>query len=76
MFNTETIIIRTTCPCCGTLVHVHALESQYNAWLDGALVQDAFPDMSITDRESLISGLCSKCQAIFFNEEMENEEEE
>ena len=76
MFNTETVIIHTTCPCCGTLNNIHALGSQFNAWRAGALVQDAFPDLSTADRESLISGLCLNCQAIFFNEEMENEEEE
>jgi hypothetical protein len=34
-------------------------------------VQDAFPTMSATDRESLISGLCADCQATFFAEDDE-----
>jgi hypothetical protein len=71
MFNTETCIIRSTCPCCGTLNHIHALQSEFDAWQAGALVQDAFPTMSATDRESLISGLCPDCQATFFADDDE-----
>lgn len=76
MFNTETVIIRTTCPCCGTLNHIHTTREQFESWEAGELVQNVFPDLSTADRESLISGLCLNCQAIFFDEEVENEEEE
>ena len=71
MFNTEACIIRTTCPCCGQLNHIHALQAEFDAWQAGALVQDAFPTMDATDRESLISGLCADCQATFFAEDDE-----
>ena len=71
MFNTEACIIRSTCPCCGTLNHIHALQSKFDAGQAGALVQDAFPTMSTTERESLISGLCPDCQATFFAEDDE-----
>jgi hypothetical protein len=67
MFNPEVCIIRSVCPCCGELNHIHALQSEFDAWEAGARVQDAFPTMSATDRESLISGLCPDCQAIFFS---------
>lgn len=72
----ETIIIRTTCPFCGSLNHIHAKQPQFDAWQAGALAQDAFPDMSVTDRESLISGLCPDCQALIFGSGDEEEKEE
>lgn len=75
MFNPETCIIRAVCPCCGDLLHIHALVSQFEAWQAGALIQDAFPDMDATDRETLISGLCPDCQATFFAEEDEELED-
>ncbi len=74
MFNTEMTIIRTVCPFCGKLNHIHAKQSEFDAWQAGALVQDAFPTMSLADRESLISGLCLDCQADIFDAEMEEEE--
>ena len=76
MFNTEACIIRSTCPFCGTLNHIHALQFEFDAWQAGALVQDAFPTMSATDRESLISGLCPSCQESFFGSDEEDEDED
>lgn len=73
MFNTEACIIRSTCPFCGKLNHIHALQSEFDAWQAGALVQDAFPTMSATDRESLISGMCPECQSSFFGDDEDEE---
>jgi hypothetical protein len=41
---------------------------QYN---NGAFVQDAFPDLSSEDRETLMTGLCHSCQTKVFAEEEE-----
>lgn len=73
MFNTEACIIRTTCPFCGTLNHTHALQAEWDAYVAGALAQDAFQSLSATDRETVISGLCADCQAKFFGDEEEDE---
>ena len=71
MFNTETVIIRTECPRCHCLNHIHTTREQFESWEAGELVQNVFPDLDPTDRESLISGLCPECQTFFFGFEDE-----
>ena len=41
---------------------------QLEAWQNGELIQNAMPDLTFTEREQLISGLCPKCQAEMFGE--------
>ena len=53
--------ILTTCPWCH---EDNEVSVPFEGWLSyqmGALVQDAFPDLSASDREMLISGICPKC---------------
>lgn len=66
-------IVPCTCPFCGKVSRIHTTTAAWNAYQDGALAQDAFPDLSIADRETLISGLCLECQADFFDAEMDEE---
>ena len=68
----EVMIMRTNvaiiCSFCG---EVHAVEvnlAQYKAWQNGELIQNAIPDLTPTEREQLISGLCPRCQAEMFGE--------
>lgn len=63
------VVIDTICPFCGQITSVAVEEKALIAYENGALVQDAFPNLSAGEREALISGLCDKCQAIFDNEE-------
>jgi hypothetical protein len=51
-------------------------ESAWKSYQNGALAQDAFPDMDIFSRETLISGMCKPCQMRFFVEVKWDEEEE
>jgi len=39
---------------------------QVGAWLEGALVQDAFPNLNEVEREFLISGMSEAEQKEFF----------
>lgn len=57
-----------TCPFCGTEHYVTVPESCYHRWIEGELVQDAFPMLSVTEREQLISHLCPACQVEVFGE--------
>ena len=61
------ITLITTCPFCGRENSINVREEDYSAWQDGALVQDAFPYLSTTEREQLISHLCPTCQRDIFN---------
>ena len=58
------------CPVCGDGHSVRVHPRDLSAWRDfGVLAQDAFPYLSATKREQLISGLCPKCQEDFFGGE-------
>lgn len=58
----DTIIIKTK-PCCVCNEYeVWSLDRQaVTKWQEGELIQKAFPDMSMQDREILISGTHPAC---------------
>lgn len=51
----------TTCPFCGKTNVLSLPLEGFLEWRAGALVQDAFPDLSADEREQLISGMCPNC---------------
>lgn len=63
------ITIERICPCCGDPVTVTCRESNWIAYENGALAQEAFADMDLHTRESIISGMCPDCQSKFFEVE-------
>lgn len=60
------ITVENRCPFCGKKVEVEVEHSQYIEWVQGAMVQDAFPTLSATNREMLLTGMCPKCQDMIF----------
>lgn len=54
-------IISKTCFYCENRYVFVVPVKAYDAWKGGAFIQDAFPDMSMNDRELLISGACGPC---------------
>ena len=50
--TTYYVTLEMTCPFC--------------AYIDGALAQEAFPDLSPTQREQIISQMCPDCQRSVF----------
>ena len=58
-----------TCPFCGKDHTVGVSLAGYIEWERGELIQNAMPDLSATEREQLISHICPKCQADFFEGE-------
>ncbi len=51
------------CPSCGKEYSVIIPKYPFEQWkYKGMHIQDAWPEGSATDRESLISGLCPECQ--------------
>ena len=66
--------ITRTCPLCGKVSTITCKGPQWFAYENGALIQDAFPDMDLQTRETIISGLCVPCQAPFFDEEEDEED--
>ena len=61
------IQIEKVCPFCGKVTLVEVDSKQYNAWESGKLIQYAMPTMSATKRETLITGMCAKCQDSIFD---------
>jgi len=65
--------ISIQCPFCSKEYEVEVKLEDYWAWQMGELAQNAFPYLSATDRESLISGMCPDCQAKIFGVEEQEE---
>ena len=61
-------VVAITCPFCGEDYAVEVDLAQYEAWQNGKLIQNAMPDLTPTEREQLISGLCPQCQAEMFGD--------
>lgn len=47
-------------------------EAQFEAWQNGALIQDAMPQLSVSDREFLINGVTDEEWRKTFGEEDED----
>jgi len=62
----EKYLIVLACPFCGKEHSVKVPAEGYIKWLNGELVQKAFPELSATEREQLISQICPDCQESIF----------
>lgn len=61
--------VTVECPFCGRGTRIENVPANgIVAWRGGALIQRAFPNMAIGDRECLVSGLCRDCQEYVFSE--------
>lgn len=57
--------VKRVCPLCGAVSVIEVERKRYNAWQSGVVIQKAMSDLPIEVRETLISGMCGKCQKIF-----------
>ena len=64
-------MVTKVCPRCGEASYIDIPKSNYEAWQFGILIQEAWPEGSATDRETLMTGLCPSCQDVVFKEEDE-----
>ena len=60
------IKLETTCVLCGCDHHVMVERKDYIKYVNGELVQKAFPYLNATQREQIISGFCPRCQEDVF----------
>ena len=63
----NTTVLTIVCPFCGEQTIVEVPNDGIEKRRNGALMQDAFPNLSTEKRETLISGLCLKCQEKSFD---------
>lgn len=54
------------CPFCGKKSTLIIDKERYNRWQSGELIQNVFPELPAEERETIISGMCAKCQYDFF----------
>lgn len=61
----EPITLKFQCVFCGEGTEVTVPHQGYLRWRDGALIQDALPELSTVQREQLIVKICSACVATY-----------
>jgi len=76
MTITHTITVSIVCPFCGNEHFVTVGEESFEKWQNGELAQNAFPYLSATQREQLITQVCPKCQDKFYGSDEDEEDEE
>jgi len=55
------MLIRKKCLSCDVAQVISVDTEGYDAWREGALIQNAFPYLTADEREMLMSGICGKC---------------
>lgn len=68
-----TIAGTMTCPNCREKVWMVLPSQAVQAYMAGALIQEAFPFMPAQQRERLGSGICPPCWEVLFPTEFEND---
>lgn len=66
--------VAKVCPRCGQITWVGVPVENYEAWQMGVNIQEAWPEGSTTEHETLISGFCPACQEGVFSNELQTEE--
>ena len=64
--NMTEVILTIECPFCETEHEVVVYEEQLAEYWGGELAQVAFPQLTPTEREQIISHLCPQCQSKIF----------
>jgi len=70
---TTTTVITSPCIRCGERSELEVDLASYTKWKDNVLIQTAFPAMSISDRELLITGTHDECWEEMFAHDHEEE---
>jgi hypothetical protein len=60
--------IMMVCPFCGKKHSVIVPFEGYLDYMDGELASIAFPTLTPTEREQIISNICPRCQTSIFGE--------
>lgn len=60
------VSVSCSCPFCGKETVLLVPARGFRIWQEGELIQNALPDLSAGERETLISGLCPSCQEGIF----------
>lgn len=61
-------MVNRKCVFCGNPHSITVKMDEFVKWTEGELIQKAMPNLTATEREQLISGICPKCQKEIFGE--------
>jgi hypothetical protein len=61
-----------TCRECGETKILFLRLQDLQRWKSGEVIQRVFPDLSQSDRELMMSGICGECFDDFFEQEKES----
>lgn len=59
--TTRDKVLTVTCYICKDVHDIQVNSQDYTEWKSGKLIQDAFPYLSVDERELLVSRTCPKC---------------
>jgi hypothetical protein len=54
-------ILTNNCPFCGVIQEVAVSTADFVKYKNGALIQDAFPSLTPSKREVILTGICDNC---------------
>lgn len=63
------MILTKTCFKCGRKFEIEVTKEEFQKYLNGELIQNAFPKMDPGLRELFISGICPDCWNMIFDVE-------
>jgi hypothetical protein len=55
------MLVNTECPFCLEHNEIEVPEQGYKSWIEGELIQRALPELSASEREALMTGICDYC---------------
>ena len=67
----ENVTVLTFCPKCNGTNEVRFSLDSYRRWNQGALIQEAIPELNADEREMLMTGICPGCWDKMFPEDDE-----
>lgn len=65
----KNITIANQCPWCGKDYEFKVPYDGYIKWRSGVLIQNAFPTLTPTEREYMLTGYCADCQKKLFGDD-------
>ena len=64
-YPNDVTVLEISCPWCGKIselkVSTKVWRDGLNAYKNGALIQNAWPTLSPSDRELILTGICDTC---------------
>jgi hypothetical protein len=67
-YGEDVMTVRSRCPKCSQTTDFEAPTEGIVLWMQGACIQDAFPELAADKRELFQTGICPNCWNKIFKE--------